>query len=189
MKIIFDKISRKPYYFFDGKFHDIDTYKTYYIAGVWDNPLIPRFTDVYIDDARVKSQLVFVITIKGWIVYGHYGNFVYKLALSSPDANIDRIVDVIPFRPDELHRIKERETLDVEYEQLVKLKLQFDAPLFITFQEIARKLSQGKIVRYQEEPELIGLSNTGNPIMSFVENPWNKYIVEVRIENGTIYPV
>jgi len=150
---------------------------------------VPRFIDVPIDSSRVKSQLVFVITQTGWVVYGHYGNFVYKLAQSGLEPNLERVMEAIPFRLNLDNQVREREPLDVQYEQLVKLRMQIPGPLFITFQEIVQKLSQGKITSYKEEPELIGLSVTGNPIMSFVQDPWNEYLVEVRFENGTIYPV
>ena len=192
MDITFDQIFRKPYYFFDGQFHSIDTYKPYYLMV--DNPYIARFVDIPINPARVKSQLVFVITLKGWMIYGHYGDFVYKLAESSYDARFERIVEVIPFVPlasfPPFSPPRERPSqLDIQYEQLVKLKLQITAPLFVTFQEIVQKLSKGLIISYQEEPNLIELSATGNPIMSFAENERNKYLAEVRLENGTIYPV
>src|SRR5680860_1255436 len=102
MDISFDKISRKPYYFSDGKFYSIDTHKPYYIAGVWDNPHIARFTNIHIDNARIKSQLVFVITQKGWVIYGHYGNFIYKLAESDPSSRFERVMEVIPFSPSQV---------------------------------------------------------------------------------------
>ena len=187
MDITFDKISRRPYYFFDGKFHNIDTYKPYYIGGVWDNPHLVRFIDIPINTARVKSQLAFVITRDGWIIYGHYGDFVYKLAESKPSARAEGVMEIIPFSPFEA--LEPNTQLDPQYQQLTKIRMQIIAPLFITFQEIAQKLSKGLIISYKEEPGLIELSATGNPIMRFVENERNVYLVEVKYEDGTIYPV